>query len=342
MQLALAALLLSAAAEAGLSGQPLQAAPLARNSNPDAQNVVFAGPKEPDDARLACAGLRLPENVYSSPQPTQGWERTGFWETTDGAALATWSQTSFGQHTGVVLTVDTRVLARIETSQLDPKGHEFIEHEGMTTVMLAEDCDGELLFEIHELAAAGAPLEVYDRNKNLLAKGTQGDLKPDVLFWMTTDDKLLCTANHRPVPGGDDVNVFGGIEHFSLEYETGIAALQKEQLYAPQNRWVLLAATQVRALRNADRDDDGQVMPGPWSFWVTTWSVFKWVLLAAFTYTAMLLIYYWVYFPEDLGLATVGRFRKAAGSPDYGSVPAPKPDEAPASRFWQPIWKDLP
>ena len=33
-----------------------------------------------------------------------------------------------------------------------------------------------------------------------------------------------------------EVNVFGGIEHFSLDYETGIAALQKEQLYAPQNR----------------------------------------------------------------------------------------------------------
>jgi hypothetical protein len=69
---------------------------------------------------------------------------------------------------------------------------------------------------------------------------------------------------------------------------------------------------------------------------VTTWSVFKWVLLAVFTYASMLLIYYWVYFPEDLGLdkVTMGLRRKKAE--DYGSVPAPKPDEA------QRIWKDLP
>ena len=31
---------------------------------------------------------------------------------------------------------------------------------GIVQVMLAEDCDGELLFEIHELAETGAPLEV--------------------------------------------------------------------------------------------------------------------------------------------------------------------------------------
>ena len=40
-----------------------------------------------------------------------------------------------------------------------------------TTVIEARDCEGGLMFVIHELAGVKAPLEVYDKENNLLAKG---------------------------------------------------------------------------------------------------------------------------------------------------------------------------
>merc|ERR1719158_2205829 len=159
----------------------------------------------------------------------------------------------------MLLTVDSRVLARVEASPLDPKGREW--EEGMDTVLHAEDCEGEPLFRVVELADKGAPLEVYDRDDKLLAKAKQGDLKPDELYWQIASGQVMATATRSNVAG--DVNVFGGVLHFGFTLTTGIAALENQTLYARQNRWVLLAATQVRALRNADRDDDGTVQPGP-------------------------------------------------------------------------------
>jgi hypothetical protein len=316
------------------------------------QPVIYGGAKPDQEPPLdVCAGLELPAQVYVSPQPTSGWVREGFIETKDGAALASWSQTGFGEDTSAIVHVPTgdgRTLVTLEAKIADPEGEERIRGHGMaemTTVIEGRDCEGRLMFVVHELAGVKAPLEVYDAEMKLLAKGVAGQLKPMSFYW--TDgrksvggDEALATVNMAKP--GSDINTFGGVEHFEFDYETGVRDIRENPLLDPHNRWVLVVATLIRELRNADRDEDGVVEEGPFQMWVVTWAFLKYVVLAAGVVFAILAIYFWVYDPEALAFLVEKHERSRLVKKKQNIAAEASHEVDPASgKWWDGFWTGL-
>jgi hypothetical protein len=316
------------------------------------QPVIYGGAKPDQEPPLdVCAGLELPSEVYISPQPTSGWVREGFIETKDGAALASWSQTGYGEDTSAIVNVPTelgRVLVTLDAQIADPDGEERIRGHGMaekTTVIEGRDCDGRLMFIIHELAGVKAPLEVYDADMKLLAKGNAGALNPMQFYWtdgrksVGGDEALATVWMAKP---DVDINTFGGVEHFHFAYETGVADIRANPLLDPHNRWVLIVATIVRELRNADRDEDGVVEEGPFRMWIVTWGALKFVLLGAGVLFALAAIYFWVYDPEALAFL-VEKHERSRLVKKSKNIAAEAPNEVdPTSgKWWDGFWTGL-
>jgi len=324
--------------------------------------VLYGGAKPDQQPPLdVCAGLELPAQVYVSPQTTDGWVREGFIETKDGAALASWSQTGFGEETTAIVNVPTDLgktktwwwepdvgnLVTLSATVFDPEGEERIRGHGMkdkTTVIEARDCEGGLMFVIHELAGVKAPLEVYDKENNLLAKGIAGQLNPMQFYWtdgrksVGGEEALATVTMDKP---GEDINTFGGVEHFGFDYETGVRSIRANPLLDPHNRWVLIVATLVRELRNADRNDEGVVEEGPFRMWVVTWAALKYVLLVAGVVFAILAIYFWVYDPDALAFMVQQEKAKLLKK-KQGFVPAEayEVDES-SGKWWDGFWTGL-
>lgn len=318
------------------------------------QPVIYGGAKPDQEPPLdVCAGLELPAQVYVSPQPTSGWVREGFIETKDGAALATWSQTGYGEETSAIVQVPTEqgnTLVTLEAKIFDPDGEERIRGHGMaeaTTVIEGRDCEGRLMFVIHELAGAKAPLEVYDAEMKLLAKGVAGQLKPMQFYWtdgrkaVGGDEALATVTMMKP---GVDINTFGGLEHFGFDYETGVADIRANPLLDPHNRWVLVVATLVREMRNADRDEDGVVEEGPFRMWVITWAALKYVFLAAGVVFAILAIYFWVYDPDAVAFlmerSEKSRLVKRNTNKNFAAEVGQEVDPA-SGKWWDGFWTGL-
>jgi hypothetical protein len=316
------------------------------------QPVIYGGAKLDQEPPLdVCAGLELPAQVYVSPQPTSGWVREGYIETKDGAALASWSQTAYGEETSAIVhvpTADGKVLVTLDAQIADPDGEERIRGHGMaekTTVIEGRDCDGRLMFVIHELAGVKAPLEVYDAEMKLLAKGVAGELNPMQFYWtdgrkaVGGDEALATVTMAKP---GADINSFGGLEHFGFDYETGVADIRANPLLDPYNRWVLIVATLVRELRNADRDEDGVVEEGPFRMWIVTWAALKYVALSAGVVFAIAAIYFWVYDPEAI-VFLVEKHERSRLVKKSKNIAAEAPNEVdPASgKWWDGFWTGL-
>jgi hypothetical protein len=325
--------------------------------------VIYGGAKVDQSPPLeVCAGLELPgitrvgealpcantrpgecADVWSSPKPSSGWDRTGFWETNYGAALAAWSQTEYGEDTTMEITVDSKTLATLEAQIVDPEGNERIRGHGLseqTTVIVAKDCDDEPIFEVHEAKGVSPSLEVYDfltrkGKKTLIAKGAAGTLRDNEFYWTDpSGNTTIATVRMRKL--AKDVNTFAGVEAFGMTYETGIRETLKNPLMDPHNRWVLMAAMQVRALRNADRNEEGVVEAGPFRLWLVSWAAIKYILLFLAVVSGLQLIYLWVYTPGIFGdeAARLMKPRKNAAE-----APAYRPD---LGKFYDGFWHRLP
>lgn len=260
--------------------------------------VVYGGP---DEMAQSCAGLRLPKKVYSSPHPNVGWVRAGTWETLDGAALAHWQQTSYGEETGLDITVMSKTLAEISTEPYDPAGKKA--SLDRTLVLRARACGepglwsstpGPTMFDVYEPAGAtrGSTLVVVDHRNKTLATGTAGKDLPERFTWRQgVKGEILAMANFRKV--GGDVNLFAGMEHFEFE----ILGSGNSTLLDPASRWVLLAATQLKGVRDADRQADGEVLVGPYHFPFA--ALFAYLALFVGVIFAMHTIHVWVYHPDN-------------------------------------------
>jgi hypothetical protein len=328
--------------------------------------VIYGGAKVDQDPPLdVCAGLELPgithvgealpcanarpgecADVWSSPQPSSGWDRSGFWETNYGAALAAWSQTEYGEDTAMVITVDSKILATLEAQIVDPMGNERIRGHGMseqTTVIVAKDCDDVPIFEVHEAKGASPSLEVYDYlthkgKKTLIAKGAAATIRDNEFYWTdaTGNTTIATVRGRRLVVHEKNAGTFAGVEAFGMTYETGVRDTLMNPLMDVHNRWVLMAAMQVRELRNADRNEEGVVEPGPFRLWVVTWAALKYVLLFLAVVTGLHLVYLWVYKPEIFGAEASRLLKKRKNAAE---APAYQPD---LGNWWDGFWHRLP
>jgi len=269
-------------------------------------------PDEAADTRLACPVLKLPESFYSSPEPEQsefGWTRQGLWETHDGAALANWAQTGFGQETQIDIYVMQTLFAHMSVSLLNATGDEWL--PGQSTQINITNCQDDAVYYIVESCSKNAPLKVYNEDDELLATARVGDVNSeDTLSWLDKEGRVIAVVDRMKLPGEGEL--FGGVPHYKFEFVTGIAAIANHTLgNNPNMRWVLLAATQARALRSVDRDDVGNVQPGPFQVWSVVLMCMHWSILLVAVVFALWFVFVWIYFPHVVKESLTISFKKA-------------------------------
>lgn len=259
--------------------EPKLAAPPATQAPPVNSSAVTPTGQPPtrgQDSQL-CAFVELPDDIMLAPQLSDRMVKHGTWQTLDGAQQVSWTQDLFSwDYDTIYLKAMDKVLARMDVItdlEAELPGYNIkldSKKEGPFTVIAVKDCADQLLYVFHEHKDVKHNYRIFNRDEELVAQMIGGALLYDQMH--IYDDKMVPFAlAQSPTIVEDSFNehvrnrpdaVFGGVPTYQLRFVPGYNS--NSSLLLPQNRWVLAAALQERACRNAMRFDGGYPPAYPW------------------------------------------------------------------------------
>lgn len=238
-----------------------------------------------------CALVRLPLKFKLVPRVESSIKRAGVWENDDGATFLGWQQDhfSFG-HTvsyfdGAVPFFD---VTQTSDSALRDLGLDLPPpaNNAKVTTLVAKDCQGVLMYVFREHHEDINQYEVYNRAGEFLAGSVSGQLYHDQIHWYDQYRNPIAIAQSpfiSTIPNIDKTyeqqRSSGVVKMWELEFIEDYGS--NSSILRDQYRWVLGAALQTRAIREADMGPSGE-MTEPWIY---QWFVFMQILLfLAFVY----------------------------------------------------------
>lgn len=260
--------------EPKLDAPPATQAPLV-NSTKD--TPTGQPPTRGQDEQL-CAFVELPDDIMLAPKLSDKLVKHGNWQSIDGAEFVEWSQDLFTwSYDMIYLSTGTKVLAKMEVihdAETQLPGYRIdlkkTKEEGKFTTIALKDCSDQLLYVFHEHKDVKHNYRIFNRDEELVAQIVGGNLFYDQMH--IYDDKMVPIGiTQSPWIVEDSYNMHvrnrpdastGGVPSYELRFISGYNS--SSSMLLPQNRWVLAAAVQERACRNAMRFDGGYPAAYPW------------------------------------------------------------------------------
>lgn len=259
--------------EPKLDAPPATQAPLVNSTE---ATPTGQPPSRGQDSQM-CAFVELPDDLMLAPKLADKFVRHGNWQTVDGAEFADWTQDLFSwSYDLIYLNAAGKMLASLEVirdveAQLPGFNVHLTEKkEGPYTTVAVKDCAGQLLYVFHEHKDSKHNYRIFNRDEKLVAQIVGGNLFYDQMH--IYDDKMVPMAiSQSPWIVEDSFNMhirnrpdagMGGVPSYELRFIPGYNS--NSSMMLPQNRWVIAAAIQERACRNALRFDGGYPAAYPW------------------------------------------------------------------------------
>lgn len=251
------------------------------------QDTVTDQPSTRGQDEGGCGFLDLPKRFFLSQRTNDPMAKSGVFESADGGSFLSWTQDLFAVHYSVVnFFVDSRLLFRAEVVDDDQVqiGRKLTMREKTRkdfTVISFKDCEDVLLYTVFEAKAAPHQMEIYNRGDQLIAWSKTGWSFPDQIQFFDYEEAPIFIAQspmisdqHHPTVGDAKRS---DIATWEVDFLQGYNS--NCSLIIPQYRWVLAAAVQERAIRDAaGRNSDGSIKE-PEVYW--------WFMLMSYLFAAV-------------------------------------------------------
>jgi len=251
----------------------------------------------------SCGFLDLPDRFFMRVKVAEHTAMKGDWENDSGAQYVEWVQDQFAWqyetvyfYTGTKLFMKTEVIENEEVQLPSVKLKNARENQKNVFTIAMKDCNDILMYVLRETRSPPYLYEVYNRDDQLIAYSEFGSLHVDKMFWYDHLKKPIAIAQsprlvenvYRLIDDRADP-YFGNVPTWEIKFlkgydPTAIVTIE-------QNRWVIAAAVQERAIRSASRGPDGKPRPPEAFPWFVGLSIFALcVCIGAVAYC-----FYWIF-----------------------------------------------
>jgi hypothetical protein len=250
-----------------------------------------------------CGFLELPDRFFMRVKVAETMVMKGDWENDSGARYVEWTQDHFAWqyetvyfNTGDKLFMKTEVIMNEEVQLPGVQLRNARANEKKFRTMALKDCNDVLMYVLRESRSPPYLYEVFNRDDQLVAWSEFGSLHLDKVFWYDHLKKPIAVVQSpRLVENAYEViedredPYFGNVPTWEIKYLKGYDPTAV--LTIEQNRFVIAAAMQERAIRNAVRGPNGKP-EAPEAFpWFVGLSIFALcVCIGAIAYC-----FYWIF-----------------------------------------------
>jgi len=250
-----------------------------------------------------CGWLDLPDRFFMRVKVAEHTALKGDWENDSGAQyvefvqdLFAWQYETVYFYTGSKLFMKTEVIANEEVQLPSVKLQNARENEKHYFTIALKDCNDILMYVLREKRTPPYTYEIYNRDDQLVAYSEFGSLHVDKIFWYDHLKKPIAISQsprlvenaYRMIDDRADP-YFGNVPTWEVKFIHGYDP--SEIVSIMQNRWVIAAAIQERAIRSVARGPDGkpdQPEAFPWFVGLTIFALA--VCVGAVAYC-----FYWIF-----------------------------------------------
>lgn len=251
----------------------------------------------------SCGWLDLPDTFFMRVKVAEHTALKGDWENDSGAQFVEWVQDQFAWqfesvyfYTGSKLFMKTEVIQNEEVQLPSVKLKNAQENAKHVFTIALKDCNDVLMYVLREKRSPPYTYEIYNRDDQLVAYSEFGSLHVDKMYWFDHLHKPIAVSQsprlvenvYRVIDDRADP-YFGNVPTWEVRFlkgydPTAIVTIE-------QNRWVIAAAIQERAIRSAARGPDGRPKP-PEAF---PWFVGLTIFAFAVGVGAIAYCFYWIF-----------------------------------------------
>jgi len=266
-------------------------------------NTITVQPSTRGQDEGTCGFLNLPERFFMRVKVAEQMALKGDWENDSGAQylefvqdLFAWQYESIYFYIGEKLFMKSEVIENEEVQLPSVKLSNARENEKKVYTMALKDCNDVLMYVLRENRTKPYLYEIFNRDDQLVAYSEFGELHSDKMFWYDHLKKPIAIAQsprlmedlHRVIDDRADP-YFGNVPTWEIKFlkgydPTAVVSIQ-------QNRWVIAAAIQERAIRSASRGPGGRPNP-PEAF---PWFVGLTIFALAVCIGAIAYCFYWIF-----------------------------------------------
>lgn len=232
-----------------------------------------------------------------APKVTNFFKKFGYWESPDSATFLSWNQYSFAwDDTTAYFEVDSKLFFKSEAVLYVDEEHLGMrlpdDINGEFHVVALRDCDGAMLYVLRAHATMHDLYEIYNRWGQLVASSSNGKHFPDQMQFHDENNTPIAVTQ-SPIVTVEDleehiaaapVEPLGTPEPWEINF-VGAQYGSNSSLALSQNRWVIAAAVQDRAIRDAMREAPSY---GHYLFLFTVCAVVCLCIVAMLTVLSML------------------------------------------------------
>lgn len=268
-----------------------------------------------------------------APKVSESTMQAGFWTTAHGAILVSWMQKLYGwSFENIYFYVQQKLFFKTEVLQTQyehaatlPTLPSITDDDEQGVTILLKDCTESILYIIRERKdREGIGHKIYNRLGEFVAQSYRGDLVPNQINFFDDENTPIAFAQSPYItddvlsPHPPDVRKPGGLMPWEVRFVPEFKS--NSSMTISQNRWVITASVQMRAIRDAARGEDGRI-ERPWFFkWFLLLTALFAMLVCALSCTLFMWIYRLVY-PERLDFIENPFLREPNW---YGSLPSCK------------------
>jgi hypothetical protein len=294
-----------AAAASGVASPTDDTAPVALSASQDpcAKETITVQPSTRGQDEGSCGWLDLPERFFMRVKVRENMAMKGDWENDSGAQyvefvqdLFAWQYETVYFYTGSKLFAKTEVIENEEVQLPSVKLKNAQENEKNFYTIAVKDCNDVLMYVLREKRTSPYLYEIYNRDDQLVAYSEFGSLHVDKMYWYDHLKKPIAIAQsprllekiYRLIDDRADP-YFGNVPTWEIKFLKGYDPTAIVTIM--QNRWVIAAAVQERAIRNAARGPDGKPKPPEAFPWFVGLTVFFLVVCVG----AVAYCFYWIF-----------------------------------------------
>mmetsp|Transcript_44672 Transcript_44672/g.81532 ORF Transcript_44672/g.81532 Transcript_44672/m.81532 type:complete len:342 (+) Transcript_44672:151-1176(+) len=213
-----------------------------------------------------CGWLSLPRYVQLAPKTTNAFHTVGVWESYHGATFASWSQALWpwssedwemevGSKVFMLAAAAKTTLRADQREALADVGMLLPERDGFSVPIVFKDCNGVPIYAVMENTVDPTVVEVYNRFGEFVAGSQSTDKRGDVMKYHDDVGAPLAVAQRLEArSNGLQQGVFFSYREVSpWEIQFMDDSWTNSSLALAQNRWVIAATIQERALEDASR-----------------------------------------------------------------------------------------
>mmetsp|Transcript_28243 Transcript_28243/g.65325 ORF Transcript_28243/g.65325 Transcript_28243/m.65325 type:complete len:343 (-) Transcript_28243:49-1077(-) len=213
-----------------------------------------------------CAWLSLPSYIQLAPKITTAFHTAGVWESFHGATFSSWSQALWpwssedwemevGSKVFMLAMPAKTALRAPQLEALADVGMVLPQRDGFSVPIVFKDCNGVPVYAVMENTVDPTVIEVYNRYGEFVAGSQSADESGDVIRYHDDVGAPLAIAQRLKARSNELQQgvLFSYRDVIPWEIQFMDDSWTNSSLGLAQNRWVIAATVQERALEDASR-----------------------------------------------------------------------------------------